>query len=111
MATYSSNTTIKVSVFRSFSIAVGPTAGGGAGPLTQWTVAANSYAIFTVVCVAFATTTADILIGGVIAARISAAQNTPLTLYAGPGATVAVAAAGGTNSTWLISGVEFLNTP
>lgn len=103
MATYSNNTTIKISAAVSNSLS---TQNG-----TLYTAPALSYAIVQVCLVmAGAASQGTLSVGGVVVETIGASK-TFYNVLVGPGQAVAYtwnAAGGGVNT---ISGVNFLNTP
>lgn len=96
MATYSSNTTIKVNG----AIATSQTSGGGATSV-NYTAPATGYAIVQ----AYASGTA----ATVTVAGIAVGQGTGI--YVGPGQQIVASASAGTSSVVSISGVSFVNTP
>ena len=102
---FSANTTIKISSTVNVSTS-------SSGTTTAFTVAANTYAIFQAVCSTFATSckiTIDSKDACVFAAASTSVALGSGTLYAGPGAVVAIVC--GSSCVVQFSGVTFINSP
>lgn len=108
MATYSNNTTIKVSTAVSYTNTIFATSG------TIFTGVANTYTICNLWISAGINVTVNITVGGRIVAKqySGAASDLNLTIYSGPGQSIAWNAAGPIAVDYLqVSGASFVNTP